>query len=89
MDKNNVYLASKPRYEILDSEAFSLLMQELRGCDAEILFKLTGEVLGIFEAETFSSFGDGGALKQERLGTLHNEVADVGGSRLSFLVYLF
>ena len=89
MDKNNVYLASKPRYEILDSGAFSLLMQELRGSDTEILFELTSEVLGIFEAKAFSGFGDGGTTDQERLGALHNEVADVGGSRLSFLVYLF
>ena len=36
-------------------------------------------MLGIFEAEALGGFGDGRALKQERLRVLHNETADVRG----------
>ena len=58
-------------------------MKEFRGCDTEILLELAREVLGIFEAETFGGFGDGGALKQKRLRALHDEATDVGSGRLA------
>ena len=40
-------------------------------------------MLGIFEAEAFSGFGDGRTAKQKRLRTLHDEAADMGSSRLA------
>ena len=61
----------------------SLLVKELGGCDAEILLELARKVLGIFEAEAFSGFGDGGTTEEERLRALHDEAANVGGSRLA------
>ena len=42
-------------------------------------------MLGIFEAETFSGFGDGGTTEQERLRTLHDEAVDMGRGRLARL----
>ena len=40
-------------------------------------------MLGIFEAEAFCGFGDGGTTEQECLRALHDEAADVGGGRLA------
>ena len=53
MVKGSLYYTSEGNWNVMNS----LLVKELRGCDAEIFLKLPGEVLGIFEAETFGGFG--------------------------------
>ena len=60
-----------------------VFLQESGWRNAEIFLELTGEVLRIFETEAFGGFGDGGTTEQERLRALHDEAADVGGSRLA------
>lgn len=40
-----------------------LLVKELGRCHPEIFLELTREVLGVFEAEAFGGFGDGGAAQ--------------------------
>ena len=48
-----------------------------------MLLELPGKVLRIFEAQLFCGFSDGGPANQERLGSLHDETADVGGGRVA------
>ena len=50
-----------------------------------MLLELAGEVLRIVEAQLLGGLGDGGPDNQERLGTLHDETADVGGGKAYLL----
>lgn len=43
-----------------------------------MVLELAGEVLRIVEAQLLGGLGDAGSAYQERLGTLHDETADVG-----------
>ena len=40
-------------------------------------------MLRVFQSEASDGFGDGGTLKQERLGALHDEATNVGGGGLA------
>ena len=60
-----------------------MLLEELRGGDAEVVFELAGEVLGIVESEMLGGLIDIHAADEQRLRPLHDEVADGVARRLA------